>query len=70
MLNATESQILEMFEKVHDGVGGRCHAVVVYDDDYNVEAVAVIKDGQEAWRSTLTEITFDLLVMQHIEGSV
>lgn len=63
MLVASENQVLSAFEKIHGEMSGGCHAAVVYDDRHEIVGVACMKDGIEAWRSSIAEITFDLLII-------
>ena len=62
MIISSEDQVLAAFEKVHGKIAGKCHAEVVYDDNWDIVAVACMKNGAEAWRATIAEITFDLIV--------
>lgn len=61
MIKANEEEILRAFEAIHGEMGARFCAEVIYDEDANIVGVACLKDGHEAWRSTLTEMSFDLL---------
>lgn len=66
MINADESQVLAMFTKVHGALSPSCNAEVIYDDEFDIVGVACLKNGYEAWRATLAEITFDLAVMREL----
>lgn len=63
MMKASESQVLAAFEQVHGQLTGSCRAEVVYGENSEILGVACMKGSAEAWRSSIAEILFDLLVM-------
>lgn len=63
MLKATEEDVLQIFKAVHGDLG-RCEAVIIHDDKYNVIAVACFKDGLECWRATMAELAFDYMLLR------
>ena len=64
MIKASEDTVMAMFEKVHGSPGGNCYAEVVHSEECDVVGVALMKDGEECWRATLSELAFDLLAQQ------
>jgi len=68
MINASDEEVLALFERVHGEMTLSCSAEIVHDEEWNVIGVACMKDGREAWRATLPELLLDLYVMDRGVG--
>lgn len=65
MLKYSEETVLQAFEAVHGKMTGSCYAEIIHDEDdiSEIVGVACMKDGNECWRATLAELSFDLLML-------
>lgn len=65
-LPSTEECMRDMFTKVHGELTGSCELAIT--DEYSISGVAAIvyKNGNECWRKTQAELTFEYVCLTQL----
>lgn len=58
-MSPAEEKLNKLFFEAHGSITGSCSKKMIYDDNYNPIAIAVMKDGGECWRATREELVFE-----------
>lgn len=67
MMKAEEETILKMFNAIYQ-LSRSCEAEVIYGDNCEIEGVACMKDGIQAWVVTPSELALDIAAKLFLES--
>lgn len=56
-----EEKIMSLFTAVHGNIAGTYYTEIAYNEEYDVDAVRVMKNGSMCWQATKLDLLFDYI---------